>query len=60
MFQARKIDSLIISYTLIFKNRYASEFMVDYYVQQGIPRDRVFEFRQDAYSTLEEARLLVQ
>jgi uncharacterized SAM-binding protein YcdF (DUF218 family) len=60
MYQAAKIDTLIISSTRIFKNRYQSEFMVDYYVQQGVPRDRVYEFRQDAYSTLEEARLLVR
>jgi uncharacterized SAM-binding protein YcdF (DUF218 family) len=60
MFHAGKIDSLIISSTRIFKNRYQSEFMVDYYLQQGVPRDRLFEFRQDAYSTLEEARLLVR
>jgi DUF218 domain-containing protein len=34
--------------------------LVDYYVQQGVPRERVFEFRQDAYSTIEEARLLIR
>ncbi len=60
MYHDAKIDTLIISSTRIFKNRYQSEFMVDYYVQQGVPRTRVFEFRQDAYSTLEEARLLVR
>jgi uncharacterized SAM-binding protein YcdF (DUF218 family) len=60
MFQDGKIDTLAISACRVFKNRYQSEFMVDYYVQQGVPRDRVFEFRQDAYSTLEEARMLVR
>ncbi|HKP96610.1 MAG TPA: ElyC/SanA/YdcF family protein [Fibrobacteria bacterium] len=60
MFHDGKIDTLVISATRIFKNRYSSEFLVDYYAQQGVPRDRVFEFRQDAYSTLEEARLLVR
>ncbi|MDB5050676.1 MAG: hypothetical protein JWO30_3747 [Fibrobacteres bacterium] len=60
MYHDGKIDTLVISATRVFKNRYNSEFMVDYYVQQGVPRDRVFEFRQDAYSTLEEARLLVR
>lgn len=60
LFKAERADSIIISATRIFKNRYQSEFMVDYFVQQGVPRERVFEFRQDAYSTIEEARLLVR
>jgi uncharacterized SAM-binding protein YcdF (DUF218 family) len=60
MFQEGKLDTLVISATRAFKTRYNSEFMVDYYVQQGVPRDRIFEFRQDAYSTLEEARLLIR
>jgi uncharacterized SAM-binding protein YcdF (DUF218 family) len=60
MFHEGRIDTLVISATRTFKTRYNSEFMVDYYVEQGVPRDRVFEFRQDAYSTLEEARLLVR
>ncbi len=60
MFHAGKLDTLIISACRAFKTRYNSEFMVDYYVQQGVPRDRIFEFRQDAYSTQEEARLLIR
>jgi uncharacterized SAM-binding protein YcdF (DUF218 family) len=60
MYREARVDSLILSATRVFKNRYNSEFMVDYFVQQGVPRERVFEFRQDAYSTLEEARLLVR
>ena len=60
MFQEGKLDTLIISACRVYKTRYASEFMVDYYVQQGVPRERVFEFRQDAYSTIEEARLLIR
>ncbi|MEO6095298.1 MAG: ElyC/SanA/YdcF family protein [Fibrobacteria bacterium] len=55
-----KLDTLVISATRIFKTRYASEFMVDYYAQQGVPRERIFEFRHDTYSTIEEARLLVR
>lgn len=60
LFKAGRADTLVISATRVFKNRYQSEFMVDYFVQEGVPRERVFEFRQDAYSTLEEARLLVR
>lgn len=60
LFKAGRADTLVLSATRIFKNRYQSEFMVDYVAQQGVPRDRIFEFRQDAYSTLEEARLLVR
>ncbi|MDB5104752.1 MAG: hypothetical protein JWP91_2441 [Fibrobacteres bacterium] len=60
LFHEGKLDTLIISACRVFKTRYNSEFMVDYFVQQGVPRDRVFEFRQDAYSTIEEARLLVR
>ena len=60
MFKEGRIDTLAVSATRVFKTRYMSEFMVDYYMQQGVPRDRLFEFRQDAYSTLEEARLLVR
>lgn len=60
LFQEGRIDTIVLSACRIFKNRYQSEFMVDYAVQQGVPRDRIFEFRQDAYSTQEEARLLVR
>lgn len=60
LFQEGRIDTLVLSATRIFKNRYESEFLADYLVRQGVPRDRVFEFHQDAYSTQEEARLLVR
>jgi uncharacterized SAM-binding protein YcdF (DUF218 family) len=60
MYQDGKIDTLVISATRIYKTRFGSEFMVDYYVQQGVPRERVFEFRQDTYSTIEEARQLIR
>jgi uncharacterized SAM-binding protein YcdF (DUF218 family) len=60
LFQEGRIDTIIESGCRIFKNRYESEFAVDYLVQKGVPQDRLFEFRQDAYSTLEEARLLVR
>lgn len=60
LYRKGKIDTLALSATRVYKVRYNSEFMVDYFVQQGVPRDRVFEFRQDAYSTLEEAHLLMR
>lgn len=60
MYRDGRIDTLVISATRVYKTRFGSEFMVDYFVQQGVPRDRVFEFRQDAYSTIEEARLLIR
>jgi uncharacterized SAM-binding protein YcdF (DUF218 family) len=60
LLQEGRIDTIVLSATRIFKNRYQSEFMVDYALQQGVPRERIFEFRQDAYSTQEEARLLIR
>lgn len=60
LLQEGRIDTLVLSATRIFKNRYQSEFLLDYVLQQGVPRERVFEFRQDAYSTQEEARLLIR
>ncbi len=60
LFQDGRLDTLILSGTRLFKNRYQCEFVLDYVAQQGVPRDRVFEFRQDAYSTQEEARLLIR
>jgi len=60
LFQEGRVDTLILSGCRIFKNRYQSEFMAEYAVQQGVPRDRVFEFRQDTYSTQQEARQLVR
>jgi uncharacterized SAM-binding protein YcdF (DUF218 family) len=60
LLQEGRIDTMVLSATRVFKNRYQSEFMLDYAIQQGVPRDRVFEFRQDTYSTQEEARLLIR
>ncbi len=60
LFQDGRIDSLVISGCRIFKTRYQSEFLADYAAHEGVPRGRLFEFRQDAYSTLEEARVLVR
>lgn len=55
-----RIDSLIYSSNRIFKRRWASELLTEYLAQEGFPRDKIFEFRQDAFSTLEEARLLIR
>lgn len=55
-----RIDTLIYSATRVFKDRYASEFMTDWLSRQGYPREKLFEFRQDAYSTQEEAALLIR
>lgn len=55
-----RIDTLVYSATRVFKDRYASEFMTDWLARQGYPREKLFEFRQDAYSTQEEAALLIR
>lgn len=55
-----RIDSLIYSSTRMLKNRYASEFMVDYLAKEGYPSEKLNEFRHDAYSTQEEAALLIR
>jgi uncharacterized SAM-binding protein YcdF (DUF218 family) len=60
LLQEGRVDTLILSGCRVFKNRYQSEFMAEYAVQQGVPRERVFEFRQDTYSTQQEARQLVR
>jgi len=60
LLQEGRVDTLILSGCRVFKNRYESEFMAEYAVQQGVPRERVFEFRQDTYSTQQEARQLVR
>jgi uncharacterized SAM-binding protein YcdF (DUF218 family) len=55
-----RIDSLIYSSNPIFKTRWASEFLTEYLAKEGYPREKMFEFRQEAYSTLEEARELIR
>lgn len=55
-----RIDTVIYSATRVFKDRYGSEFMVDYMARQGFPREKLFEYRQDLYSTREEARELIR
>lgn len=55
-----RIDTAIYSATRIFKTRYASEWMVEYLEKNGYPREKLFEFRQDDHSTLEEARNLIR
>ncbi len=60
LYHEGRIDTIVLSACRIFKTHYQSEYMVDYVAEQGVPRGNVFEFRQDAYSTLEEARLLVR
>jgi len=59
LYQSQKIDTLIFSGTRIFKTRYSSEFIVPRVTHQGVPPDRVFELHQDAYSTIDEAHLVV-
>jgi uncharacterized SAM-binding protein YcdF (DUF218 family) len=55
-----RIDTLIYSSNRVFKTRWASEFLTDYLAREGYPREKMFEFRQEAYSTLEEARELIR
>jgi uncharacterized SAM-binding protein YcdF (DUF218 family) len=55
-----RIDTLVLSGDRIFRTRYTSEFLVNEYVREGVPRGKIFEFHQDAYSTLEEARALIR
>lgn len=55
-----RIDTLVYSGVPLFKTRYSSEFLAEYLAGQGFPREKLFEFRQDGYSTLEEARMLVR
>ena len=60
LYHEGRIDSVILSACRIFKTHYQSEYMVDYLAEQGIPKGKIFEFRQDTYSTIEEARALIR
>lgn len=55
-----RIDTLIYSGIRVFKDRYSSDFMTDWLAKNGYPREKLFEFRQDAYSTQEEAGFLIR
>lgn len=60
LYREGRIDSVILSACRVFKTHYESEFILPYMVHEGYPKGKIFEFHQDAYSTLEEARLLIR
>jgi uncharacterized SAM-binding protein YcdF (DUF218 family) len=60
LFIQQKIDTLLISSIRTFKTRYTGEFLVPDLLQQGVPRDNIFEIRHDSYSTIEEASLIIK
>ena len=55
-----RIDTVINSSVRLFKNRYAGELSAGYMIGEGYPPEKLFEFRHDAYSTQEEAALLIR
>lgn len=55
-----RIDTTILSSVRVHKDRYAGEMAIGYMVGEGYPREKLFEFRHDAYSTQEEAALLIR
>lgn len=55
-----RIDTLVQSSVRAFKDRYEAELSTGYLVGEGYPREKIFEFRHDAYSTQEEAALLIR
>jgi uncharacterized SAM-binding protein YcdF (DUF218 family) len=60
LYREGRIDSLMLSACRIYKTHYESEFTVKDMISAGYPKGKIFEFHQDAYSTLEEARLLIR
>lgn len=60
MFREGRIDTLVVSALRVFRNRYQSELQLDHYLDQGVPRGRLFEFRHEAASTQEEAGMLIR
>ncbi len=55
-----RVDSLILSGNRVFRNRYTSEFAGKALSDMGVAPERVFEYRHDAYSTIEEAKGLIR
>lgn len=55
-----RIDTAIYSSVRVFKDRHSGELTTGYMVGEGYPREKLFEFRHDAYSTQEEAALLIR
>lgn len=60
LFREGRIDTLVLSAMRTFRDRYQSELQLDHYLEQGVPRGRIFEFRHEAASTQEEAGMLVR
>jgi uncharacterized SAM-binding protein YcdF (DUF218 family) len=52
-------DTVVLSGSRIYRTRYNSEFYIKDLIQQGAPANRLIEFRHDAYSTFQEANLLI-
>ncbi len=60
LFLEGRIDSLILSATPIYKTHYGSEYIREEMIKAGYSRNKLFEFHQDAYSTFEEATLILR
>jgi len=60
LYAENKIDTVVLSGVRIFKTRYSSEFMLPRLIAQGISPEHIFELRNDSYSTIEEAALVIQ
>ena len=44
LYQDGRIDTVVLSGCRIFKTHYQSEYMLDYLIDRGVPRDKIFEF----------------
>jgi uncharacterized SAM-binding protein YcdF (DUF218 family) len=60
LFKQNRIDTILLSSIRIFKSRFVGEFLIPDLVREGIPRERLYELQHDAYSTIEESRLIIQ
>ena len=59
LYQEGLFDSLILMGPRVFKSRYASEFAAGHLETRGFPGDHLFQLRNEALSTLEEAAILI-
>ncbi len=60
LFQEGRFDSLILSGEHVFEGHYSSEFSSEWLLPRGFPKDRIFQLRHEARSTLVEERTIIR
>ena len=57
MLKQKKVDTLVLSGTRTYINRYNSEFYIEQAISKGAEPRRLKEIRHDAWSTMQEAQI---